>query len=118
MINYDIRLRVAATQMEPVWYNADETTSLIPVQAYFDYHCGDDSENINANEEISYTKKFCYFFNENSYQADDSAKFIIRANIKTDVAQALGQFQCTLTIAAATEDVSHLVRVVQVEHNV
>ena len=25
MINYDIRLRVAATQMEPVWYNAHET---------------------------------------------------------------------------------------------
>jgi hypothetical protein len=79
-------------------YNADETTSLIPVQAYFDYHCGDDSENINANEEISYTKKFCYFFNENSYQADDSAKFIIRANIKTDVAQAREYYRWNDTV--------------------
>lgn len=79
-------------------FDKNETTSLIPERTYIDYHCGDDSENINANEEINYTKKFCYFFNEESYQDEDSAKFLIRANIKTDVAQVREYYRWNDTV--------------------
>ena len=79
-------------------FDKDETTSLIPARTYIDYHCGDDSENINANDEINYTKKFCYFFNEESYQAEDSAKFLIRANLKTDVAQVRDYYRWNDTV--------------------
>ncbi|MBQ4476890.1 MAG: T9SS type A sorting domain-containing protein [Bacteroidales bacterium] len=79
-------------------YDKDETSSLIPARTYIDYHCGDDSENINANEEISYTKKFCYFFNDESYQAEDSAKFLIRANLRTDVAQVREYYRWNDTV--------------------
>jgi len=79
-------------------FDKDETASLIPARTYMDYHCGDDSENIDAYEEISYTKKFCYLFNEESYQADDSATFLIRANLKTDVAQVRDYYRWNDTV--------------------
>ncbi|MBO7133358.1 MAG: T9SS type A sorting domain-containing protein [Bacteroidales bacterium] len=79
-------------------FDKDETSSLIPSRTYIDYHCGDDSENIGANEEEKYTKKFCYFFNEESYLAEDSAKFLIRANIKTDVAQVREYYRWNDTV--------------------
>ena len=79
-------------------YDKNETSSLIPARTYIDYHCGDDSENINGNEEINYTKKFCYFFNDESYQAEDSAKFLIRANLKTDVAQVREYYRWNDTV--------------------
>ena len=79
-------------------FDKDETSSLIPARTYIDYHCGDDSENINANDEINYTKKFCYFFTEESYQAEDSAKFLIRANLKTDVAQVRDYYRWNDTV--------------------
>ena len=79
-------------------FDKDETSSLIPSRTYIDYHCGDDSENIGANEEEKYTKKFCYFFNEESYLSEDSAKFLIRANIKTDVAQVREYYRWNDTV--------------------
>jgi hypothetical protein len=79
-------------------FDKDETSSLIPSRTYIDYHCGDDSENIGANEEEKYTKKFCYFFNEESYLPEDSAKFLIRANIKTDVAQVREYYRWNDTV--------------------
>ena len=79
-------------------YDKDETSSLIPASTYFAYHCGDDSENAAANQEITYTKKFCYFFNEESYQTEDSAKFLIRANLKTDVAQVRDYYRWNDTV--------------------
>lgn len=79
-------------------FDKDEQSSLIPARTYIDNYCGDDSENINANEEINYTKKFCYLFNEETYQNDDSAKFLVRANLKTDVAQARDYYRWNDTV--------------------
>lgn len=68
-------------------FDKDENTSLIPHRTYIDNHCGDDSENAGEQETVIYTKKFCYLFDEETYMQDDSATFLIRANIKTDIAQ-------------------------------
>ncbi len=76
----------------------NENSSLIPYRTYLDYHCGDDSENVGALENINYTKKFCYFFNEETYQAEDSATFLIRANLKTDVAQVREYYRWNDTV--------------------
>ena len=79
-------------------FDKDETSSLIPARTYMDYHCGDDSENAGANEEITYTKKFCYFFNDENYLTEDSATFLIRANLKTDVAQVREYYRWNDTV--------------------
>lgn len=79
-------------------FDKDETSSLIPAATYIQNHLGDDSENINADEELNYTKKFWYYFNEESYQEYDSAKFLIRANIKTDVAQTRDYYRWNDTV--------------------
>jgi hypothetical protein len=79
-------------------FDKEETSSLIPTSTYFAYHCGDDSENAGANEEITYTKKFCYFFNDENYLNEDSATFLIRANLKTDVAQVRDYYRWNDTV--------------------
>jgi len=79
-------------------FDRDETSSLIPNNTYLDNHCGDDSDNINANSDIDYTKKFCYLFNEESYLSEDSARFIVRANIKTNAVQAREYYRWNDTV--------------------
>lgn len=44
----------------------------------------DDSDNIHPLELIEYTKRFGYYYNTTD---EDSAEFLIRANIKTDITQ-------------------------------
>ncbi|MCF0206796.1 MAG: T9SS type A sorting domain-containing protein, partial [Bacteroidales bacterium] len=68
-------------------FDASETSSLITAREYIDNHCGDDSENAEPNSSTEYRKRFCYKFNEESYNLLDSATFLIRANIKTDNVQ-------------------------------
>lgn len=79
-------------------FDKDETHSLIPTRTYVDNHCGDDSENASPGEVVNYTKKFCYFFNEETYQQEDSATFLVRANLKRDISQAREYYRWNDTV--------------------
>lgn len=79
-------------------FDKNELHSLIPYRTYLDYHCGDDSENAAAQENVSYTKKFCYYFDESTYLHEDSATFLVRANIKTDIAQSREYYRWNDTV--------------------